>query len=63
MTIDLVADIISKNEDVLRMAERPFLFIKAPYDEIGRDCFETEPKGMQKLSGKRTGFGRNSGEP
>ena len=22
-----------------------------------------EPKGMQKLSGKRTGFGRNSGEP
>ena len=44
--------------------QRSVLFVVTfPYDEIGRDCYGTAPKGMQKLSGKRTGFGRNSGEP
>ena len=57
--------IIVENKGVLQIKQDAFSLLLRYYPEdiIGRDCLKMQRRRWQrKLSGKRTGYGRNSGE-
>ena len=52
MTIDLVADIISKNEDVLQIAERPFFVKKLRMIKSGETVLRQSRRGCRNSQAK-----------